>query len=227
MQLETAREYLDARDAKSVATDRILLSTLQIAIRRIGAGGCRSGRRSTVGCQEYDPELEKTMNPRGLAVAALAVGLGLVFPAMAGVDSNQSAAWALRQVHIVFFGTCDQTYDLLRVTLLRLGARARDLNIDERNCPAPNGAASLDATFSVLVPADGKAQSAGGAAVDAHWETVELRGNCVVIAYFTRKILPLFSTRNVKLVPRDFCEKFHIGLRADLLKPLQAPATSR
>ncbi len=162
---------------------------------------------------------------RGLAIAALVAGLGLAFAAAAEADSSQAAAWAPRKVHIVFRGTCDETYDLLRVTLLRLGARARDLDIDERNCPAPNGAASLDATFSVLVPTGATAQNARGAAVEAHWHTVELRGNCVVIAYFTRKILPLFSTRNVKLVPRDVCETIHVGLRAELLEPLQEPAS--
>jgi hypothetical protein len=166
------------------------------------------------------------MSLRGLGVAALAVALGLAFPA-AEADSSQAAVWAPRKVHIVFSGTCDQTYDLLRVTLLRLGARARDLDIDERNCPAPNGAASLDATFFVLVPSDATAQNAAGALVEAHWQTLELKGNCVVIAYFTRKILPLFSTRNVKLVPRHVCETLHIGLRAELLKPLQEAATSR
>jgi hypothetical protein len=167
------------------------------------------------------------VSPRGFAVAALAAGLGLAFPAAARADSSQTAAWAPRKVHIVFRGTCDQTYDLLRGTLLRLGARARDLKIDQRGCPAPNGAASLDATFSVLVPADATAQSAGDASVEARWQTVELRGNCVVIAYFTRAILPLFSTRNVKLVPKEVCETLHIGLRAELLKPSQEPAISR
>jgi hypothetical protein len=166
------------------------------------------------------------VNPR-LAMAALAVSLGLALRATTAADSDQTATWAPRKVHIVFRGTCDQTYNLLRVTLLRLGARARDLDIDERNCPAPNGAASLDATFSVLVPIDATARDSGGAAVDAHWETVELRGNCVVIAYFTRRILPLFSTRNVKLVPKDACESLHIGLRAEILKSSQESAPSR
>jgi hypothetical protein len=164
------------------------------------------------------------MSPRWVAIAALAVGLGPVFPATAQADSSQPAVWAPRNVHIVFRGTCDQTYDFVRRTLLRFGARARDLKIDARGCPAPNGAASLDATFSVLVPINATAQTAADASVEAHWQTVELRGNCVVIAYFTRKILPLFSTRNVKLVPKDVCETLHVGLRADLLK-LQEQAT--
>jgi len=167
------------------------------------------------------------MSLRRLATAALALGLGVALSVAAGADSAQTATWAPRKVHIVFRGTCDQTYALLRVTLLRLGARARDLDIDERSCPAPNGAASLDATFSVLVPTDATAQDTGGAAVDAHWETVELRGNCVVIAYFTRKILPLFSTRNVKLVPKDACETLHIGLRAELLQSSQEQVPPR
>ncbi len=167
------------------------------------------------------------MSPRGLAIAALAVWLALALPAAADPDSSQSATWAPRKVHIVFRGTCDQTYDLLRATLLRLGARARDLEIDQRTCPAPNGAASLDATFSVLVPTDATGPSAGGESVQAQWQTIELRGNCIVMAYFTRRILPLFSTRNVKLVPHDVCEMLHIGLRAELLKPSPEPATSR
>jgi hypothetical protein len=171
--------------------------------------------------------LIKAVSRRGLAVGALAIGLGAACHAALAAEPSPTAVWAPRKVHIVFRGTCDQTYDLLRATLLRLGARARDLDIDERTCPAPNGAARLDASFSVLVPVDAAAGSVAGAAVEAHWQTLELKGNCVVIAYFTRTLVPLFSTRNVKLVPKEMCETLHVGLRAELLQPAQESANSR
>jgi len=170
------------------------------------------------------------MSSRGWVLGALAVGLGVAVPALAAAPSEQmsSAAWTRRQVHVVYRDFCDSTYEQVRRVLLQLGARPSDLNVSELGCPAPNGAASIDATFSVLAPIDSAGNAPAGTVVDAHWQTVELKGSCIFLFYVTRKILPLFSTRNVKRIPWDFCAKYHVGLRADILTPSQgAPAASQ
>lgn len=168
--------------------------------------------------------------PRVWTLAALAIALGVAFPGPAAsaqeVAIDTPAAWTRRQVHVVYSDFCDSTYEHVRQVLLQLGARPSDLKVSELHCPALNGAASIDATFSVLVPIDPAAKGPGGASVDAHWQTVELKGSCIFLFYVTRKILPLFSTRNVKRIPRDFCARYHFGLRADLLMPLQATSAA-
>lgn len=166
-------------------------------------------------------------------LAALAIALGVVFPPLA-VDAQElagisqtPAAWTRRQVHVVYSDFCDSTYDRVRNVLLQLGARPSDLVVSELHCPAPNGAASIDATFSVLAPLDAEAKDAAGVAVNAHWQTIQLQGSCIFLFYVTRKILPLFSTRNVKRIPQEFCAKYHLGLRADILLPSAAPPDSQ
>jgi hypothetical protein len=170
---------------------------------------------------------------RGWGLAALATGLGVVFQALpvnaregGSVDATR-AAWTRRQVHVVYRDFCDATYENVSRVLLQLGARRSDLDVSELRCPAPNGAASIDATFSVLAPIDPGAGNSAGASVDAHWQTVELKGSCVFLFYVTRRILPLFSTRNVKRIPWGFCDKYHLGLRAEILMPASAPSPLR
>jgi hypothetical protein len=198
-----------------------------------GTGREEQGRRwrsSTQLCVlDYKSRVMILMIPRGWSVAALAIGLGAVFPALSASPqevasaANIPAAWTPRQVHVVYSDFCDPTYEQVKRVLLQLGARPSDLNVSELHCPAPNGAASIDATFSVLVPIDPQAKNAAGAPVDAHWQTVELKGSCIFLFYMTRKVLPLFSARNVKRIPWDFCGKYHFGLRADILMPSRAP----
>jgi hypothetical protein len=91
---------------------------------------------------------------------------------------------------------------------------------------------SIDVTFSVLAPIDTTAKAAG-APVAAHWQTVQLGGSdvqlgdCAFLKYTTLKVLPLFSTRNVKLIPPDVCAKVGVGLHAEVLKALPDQAASR
>jgi hypothetical protein len=44
-------------------------------------------------------------------------------------------------------------------------------------------------------------------------------GDCAFLKYATIKILPLFATKDVKLIPTEVCAKVGVGLRAQLLKP--------
>jgi len=109
--------------------------------------------------------------------------------------------------------------------LVQLGARASDLDLDQRGCPAPSGAARVDVTFSVLVPTNEMGKSVEGAPVEAQWQTVQLRGaGCDFLDRVNKEILPLFSTRSARLISKDDCHKLnddglHVGLRAEVLKP--------
>jgi hypothetical protein len=79
------------------------------------------------------------------------------------------------------------------------------------------------------------ALNARGALVEAHWRTVELRlglahrgesgavlglglEGCAYLKYVTEKVLPLFSTRDVKAISKEVCEATDVGLRAQVLE---------
>jgi hypothetical protein len=155
---------------------------------------------------------------------------------------NEAATWQPRK--LVNFSvlltdaypdnTCEVLMQRLTFVLLQLGARASNLAIDARGCTAhqPNEYKSVDASFSVLVPTDKTGNSATGAFADARWQTVELRANgavatCAWLKYVTEKVLPLFSARDMKLIPETVCEQADIGLRAQVLKPTQESADAR
>jgi len=86
---------------------------------------------------------------------------------------------------------------------------------------------SIDATFSVLTPTDSTLKPGVGAPVEAHWQMVELGGadvglgDCAFLRYATIKLLPLFATKDVKLIPTEVCAKVGVGLRAQVLKAPQ------
>jgi hypothetical protein len=150
-------------------------------------------------------------------------------------DSTQPAIWTPRKLQN--FGiiiTDDTTRDrgvscawlgpIVKGVLLRLGARASDLDVDERNCKTDGGLASIDATFSVLASNEKSIENAAGVAVPARWQIIEFtegHGNCDFLNYITKKVLPLFSTRDVKLISQADCRKFGVGLRAQVLMPPQ------
>ncbi len=123
-------------------------------------------------------------------------------------------------------GSCDLLVDNARFLLLQLGAH--DLKIDQRSCPV-NG--TVDATFAVLAPANKSAGTARGVA--ARWQIVEMHpgdytvGGCAYLKYVTKTILPLFSARDVKLISNAACNKTDVGLRAQVLVPVQSLADAR
>jgi hypothetical protein len=164
--------------------------------------------------------------------------------------SNQAATWSQpltfeNSVDLPGL-SCDDFKREWRFVLLQLGARASDLNIDS------NRYCGLSATFSVLVPVDKTGKNAADAVTQWRWQTIELRTGTVVSGklltfrntptsqlqgaydrtcpYFvqvTNKILPLFATRDVKLIPHTVCEKYGVGLRAQILMPAPQEAASR
>jgi hypothetical protein len=117
---------------------------------------------------------------------------------------------------------------------------------------APPDGGGLSATFSVLVPADTTGKNAADAVAGARQQTVELRTGtvgpsgkllalrntptselegswdrtCGYLKSVAEKILPLFSVRHVKLIPEAVCEKYGVGLRAQVLMPAPQLAAS-
>ncbi|MGC1459239.1 MAG: hypothetical protein WA825_13260 [Steroidobacteraceae bacterium] len=128
---------------------------------------------------------------------------------------------------------CDDLVEYVRFALLSLGAQ--NLHIDQRGCRGPSGPfRSVDATFSVLAPANKSDGQASGHTVEARWQTVEIQAetnsdlsNCGHARYVTRKVLPLFSARDVKDISTAVCDKFGVGLRAQVLVPAQPLADAR
>jgi hypothetical protein len=162
----------------------------------------------------------------------------LVALASASADSTESAVWADRKlVHFsppAYNGgpanSCDQIIDRLKFVLLRLGARASDLNVEANRCYAIPGL-GVDMSFSVLVPTEQTGKNATGAPAEASWQLVQLKPldplqDCAYLEYVTMKVLPLFSTRQVKLIPKADCSKYGVGLSAEVLKPTQQLAAS-
>jgi hypothetical protein len=159
---------------------------------------------------------------------------------------NKVATWKPRTLKN-FGGTsvvsCELLVGDLRALLLQLGARASDLHIDDRGCTSHNITRddivvfrSVDATFSVLAPANKSAAEARGDMVEARWQTVEMGPgeagdtglrSCAYLKYVTQKVLPLFSRRHVKLISKAVCDKTDVGLRAQVLVPLQPLADTR
>jgi hypothetical protein len=177
-------------------------------------------------------------------------------------QSIRTAVWIPHKLHnfgvpdvpAEFSGhvSCDDLVGELRSLLLRLGARASDLQIDYRGCRRE--LTLVDATFSVLAPADKTGRNAAGTLAEARWQTVELatgNGNapdtlvrsqfpplssdgieirryrtCAYFKYVTNTVLPLFSARDVKVISNAVCDKTGIGLRAQVLEPVQQVAAS-
>jgi hypothetical protein len=165
-------------------------------------------------------------------------------------DSGQPATWTQRRLlqfspppdyvpangyeTNTHFISCDELIDRVTFVLLQLGARAGDFVVDQRDCRRGGPTArSIDVTFSALTPINDAGAKAAGAPVEAHWHTVQLGGaamgigDCAFLRYATVKILPLFATREVKLISSADCARLGVGLRAQVLKLPQEQAASR
>jgi hypothetical protein len=144
-------------------------------------------------------------------------------------NSSQTAVWTRRELHFapppgdVPLG-CARIHDQLKFVLEQLGARKSDLRLDTRSCYMREWWLAVDATFYVLTPVDAVSKSTAEPSIEAHWQPVRLRaGNdideCRLLQYVRREVLPLFSTRNAKVISIADCEKTHIGVSADVLNP--------
>lgn len=122
--------------------------------------------------------------------------------------------------------SCDQIYDEAKILLLQFGARASDMHADLRGCYAYTIERSIDITFSVLVPTKQTTNNAPGPLIEAHWQTVLLKGNCRLLENATKKILPLFTTSNVKLISSADCARLGVGFFGKVLAAPEEQASS-
>lgn len=148
---------------------------------------------------------------RGVRAAAALIGLALCVAATAA-DRPVEATWKKHDLTFGFVGftthySCGGFEDKLGLLLAAAGARG-DAKV-VASCMAPMGGPERISTarvsFHALVPR--KAGEAGGAApVSAQWKTVHLRarepqdlgeGDCELVEQFARRILPLFTVRDV------------------------------
>ena len=159
------------------------------------------------------PPGRKSWRLAGCAAAALA----LVCAAQAPAFAAEQAVWVKKNLLFIYHGftsnySCEGLQDTVTSVLLQLGARKSGMDLRQTGCsgvfnvPSPNPGVS--GSFYVLEPASGSAADA----VDAEWQTVNVRignsdarstgrdkaGTCEIIDQVKKKILPLFSARNVK-----------------------------
>lgn len=173
------------------------------------------------------------------ALLVIVLALGLIGSAIAAEDPSQPAVWVQRtlpafthplvvnsQTMGLREASCDQLYERAKTLLTQLGMRESDFKVDSRPCYAYSRQRSIEVTFSVLVPTDQAGNAAAGPVVEAQWQTVALKGDCAFLEYATKIVLPLFTTRNVKLISKDDCAKLGIGLYAQILQAPQATAAS-
>jgi hypothetical protein len=177
------------------------------------------------------------MRTRYLTVLA-AVGLTASAVA-AAADANQTAVWEQRTLRNFTLpliansetgplreASCDQLYVAAKVLLLQLGARSSDMRVDQRGCQAYTTIPNIDVTFWALAPATEAKKKTAGPVVEAHWETVQLRGNCVVLQEATKIMLPLFATSDVKLISSADCARIGVGIYGKVLKAPAEQASS-
>ncbi|MGB6451032.1 MAG: hypothetical protein WBE92_09800 [Steroidobacteraceae bacterium] len=168
-----------------------------------------------------------------LVTAAAACGVA----GATGAGNAQPAQWVQKTIRFTYLGftthySCEGLRDEVRLVLLELGARKRDLSVHPYGCTRLLGGAEhfpgVAGTFSVLQPQTG---TSGGPTVAAHWQTVQVRlnqssfdeaGQCELLEQVEQTILPLFVTRNVRF--QSDCIPYQLtipgaALQVDVLKP--------
>jgi hypothetical protein len=140
--------------------------------------------------------------------------------------------WVPRKVHFMYsamapsakttFYSCDKLEGQITTILRQLGAQ--DELVKPFGCMTNGGAErfpGVDATFSVLEPADSDVQGdAGSKKVEAHWDKVTLTSDasCELIEQMKQHILPLFTTRNQA---SGCASRFSV----EVLRPVKSPAS--
>ncbi len=177
----------------------------------------------------------------GWRVAAVAAAALASFAAQASASGVESAVWVQKKVFFIYHGfttnySCEGLQDTVTSVLLQLGARKSGMSLRQTGCaggfnvPSPNPGVS--GSFYVLEPASSSTPNA----VDAEWQTVNVHigsadasstgrgkaGTCELIDQVKQKILPLFTTREVKFDSHCFPNTLSIkgsALQAQVLKP--------
>jgi hypothetical protein len=152
-----------------------------------------------------------------------------------------SAHWVERKLDYTYQGftdkfSCDGLRDTVRDVLLALGARKKDLKIQERGCTHFNGvepSPGVGATFSVLVPMtpDDVGKVGDSASQPTRWQSIDLVRQtrsgiqsvpCELLEQLKREALPLFTTRNLKFRSTCFPHQESPGdieFSVDVLRP--------
>jgi hypothetical protein len=159
----------------------------------------------------------------------------------ASQDAPIKAKWVTRKLHYIYQGftarySCDGLQGEVTSILEKLGAR-KDLVVKRIGCTrleGPEPFPGVDATFSVLVPADAAEQAAPDSQpVTARWENVTLQGStpqrsnapgCELIEAAKKTFLPLFTTQDLKFSSDCFPHTSSISsarLSVDVLRPVK------
>ena len=167
----------------------------------------RLARRMTPGTARVVPALAVCL----LASSAWAADAGSV-----SGGEGQPAVWTPKELTFVYQGfttkySCDGLRDKVRGVLLDLGARKKDLKVQQLGCSSsagrPDPFPGVRVKMSVLQPASGTADDKLPP-VAAHWKPVDLKlrdsfstdsGECELVEQIRQKIVPLFASRNVDL----------------------------
>ncbi len=183
----------------------------------------------------------------GVAVAATVAAVGHAAPtATTATTAPVAATWKARQLDFTFTGftthyTCSGFESVLGRLLRAAGARP-DAKVSA-SCTAPFGhperISIAHLSFNVLVPlahATPAVADAKSKPVEAQWKTVRWQahsplaldlgeGDCELVDEFARRILPLFSVRDVvndmNCVPHQL-QVGGVDLRFRVLAPLNA-----
>jgi len=94
---------------------------------------------------------------------------------------GEAAVWTARKLRMPIivqpsygdWENCHVLYEDVKEVLLKLGARASDLTVKGTGCPAR--LSGIEATFSVLAPANVTGRGTIGPSVSGSWRTVEIR----------------------------------------------------
>jgi hypothetical protein len=148
----------------------------------------------------------------------------------AAAEDRQPTVWDTRELTFTYVGfttlySCDGLRDKVHDALIALGARS-DLDVAAYGCTRPGEPEripSLKIKVSTLKPA----ATASAATVEARWKTVTLAGagrlepgDCELAEQIQREILPLFTTRNLKVqlncIPHQQTAG-NLGFSADVL----------
>jgi hypothetical protein len=140
----------------------------------------------------------------------LLFAFGAFGSAWAASEDRLPAVWNTQELTFSYVGftsrySCEGLRDKVEQALITLGAR-RDLIVTPHPCAGlgkPEPFPRVQIKVSTLKPA---AEASADGTVEAHWKTVSLAGidklrpgDCELAEQIRREILPLFTTRNVKM----------------------------
>jgi hypothetical protein len=181
-------------------------------------------------------------------LVSLAVGPGIRSTHAADTAAAPPAHWVERTLDYTYMGfttkySCDGLRDNVRDVLLALGARKSDLKIQSRGCTRLNGPEEfpgVSAHFWVLQPLapEDVGKAADPASNAARWQTVDLvringaswdQGQCELLEQMQKKVLPLFTSRNVNFHSSCFPHEVSPGeiqFTVDVLRPTPPAAAT-